>query len=141
VLLNGAQIAVASSGRTDSQNQNREVDLNLFPTELFTRLDVSKTPMASQVEGGVAGVVNMRSARPFDYKSSGQLIYSLQAGKNNQADDISPRGSLIASKTWETNIGEFGILIGYAAFARNKSTTEGFETIGWTNPNMTCAGR
>jgi TonB-dependent receptor len=139
VLLNGAQAAVASSGRTDSQNQNREVDLDLYPTELFTRLDVSKTPTAGQVEGGVAGVVNMRSARPFDYKSSGQLIYSLQAGKNNQADDISPRGSLIASKTWETNIGEFGIL-GGAAFARNKSTTEGFETIGWTNPNMTCAG-
>jgi TonB-dependent receptor len=139
VLLNGAQAAVASSGRTDSQNQNREVDLDLYPTELFTRLDVSKTPTAGQVEGGVAGVVNMLSARPFDYKSSGQLIYSLQAGKNNQADDISPRGSLIASKTWETNIGEFGIL-GGAAFARNKSTTEGFETIGWTNANMTCTG-
>jgi TonB-dependent receptor len=139
VLLNGAQAAVASSGRTDSQNQNREVDLDLYPTELFTRLDVSKTPTAGQVEGGVAGVVNMRSARPFDYKSSGQLIYSIQAGKNNQADDISPRGSLIASKTWETPVGEFGIL-GGAAFARNKSTTEGFETIGWTNPNMTCTG-
>jgi TonB-dependent receptor len=139
VLLNGAQAAVASSGRTDSQNQNREVDLDLYPTELFTRLDVSKTPTAGQVEGGVAGVVNMRSARPFDYKSSGQLIYSIQAGKNNQADDISPRGSLIASKPWETPVGEFGIL-GGAAFARNKSTTEGFETIGWTNPNMTCTG-
>ena len=139
VLLNGAQAAVASSGRTDSQNQNREVDLDLYPTELFTRLDVSKTPTAGQVEGGVAGVVNMRSARPFDYKSSGQLIYSLQAGKNNQADDISPRGSVIASKTWETPAGEFGILAG-AAFARNKSTTEGFETIGWTNPNLACTG-
>ena len=139
VLLNGAQAAVASSGRTDGQNQNREVDLDLYPTELFTRLDVTKTPTAGQVEGGVAGVVNMRSARPFDYKATGQLIYSIQAGKNNQADDISPRGSLIASKTWETGVGEFGILAG-AAFARNKSTTTGFETIGWTNANMTCAG-
>ena len=139
ILLNGAQAAVASSGRTDSQNQNREVDLDLYPTELFTRLDVTKTPTAGQVEGGVAGVVNMRSARPFDYKAAGQLTYSVQAGKNNQADDISPRGSLIASKTWETNVGDFGILAG-AAFARNKSTTTGFETIGWTNPNMTCTG-
>lgn len=139
ILLNGAQAAVASSGRTDSQNQNREVDLDLYPTELFTRLDVSKTPTADQVEGGVAGVVNMRSARPFDYKAAGQLTYSLQAGKNNQADDISPRGSVIGSKTWETPIGDFGILAG-AAFARNKSTTTGFETIGWTNANMSCTG-
>src|SRR6478752_723190 len=36
VLLNNAPVAVASTGRTDSQNTNREVDLDLFPTELFT---------------------------------------------------------------------------------------------------------
>lgn len=139
VLLNGANIAVASSGRTDSQNANREVDLDLFPTELFTRLDVNKTQTASQVEGGASGIVNMRSARPFDYKTSGQLIYSIQAGKNSEADDVSPRGSLIASKTFQTNVGEFGVLVG-GAWARNKSTTTGFETIGWTNANMTCTG-
>ena len=44
MLLNGAPVAVASTGRTDSQTTNREVDLDLFPTELFTRLDVSKIP-------------------------------------------------------------------------------------------------
>src|SRR5262249_51717056 len=51
IMLNGAQIAVASSGATDAQNQNREVDLSLFPTELFARLDVQKTPEASMLEG------------------------------------------------------------------------------------------
>ena len=139
ILLNGAQAAVASSGRTDGQNQNREVDLDLYPTELFTRLDVSKTPTAGQVEGGVAGVVNMRSARPFDYKVGQQLVYSIQGGKNSEDDGFSPRGSLLGSKTFETAAGEFGILVG-GAWARNKSTTTGFETIGWTNANMTCTG-
>ena len=66
VLLNNAPIAIASTGRTDSQNPNREVDLDLFPTELFTQLTVHKSPTASLLEGGAAGVVNMRSARPFD---------------------------------------------------------------------------
>ena len=42
VVLNNAQIGVASAGSVDSQNQNREIDLNLFPTELFTRFDVQK---------------------------------------------------------------------------------------------------
>lgn len=139
ILLNGAQAAVASSGRTDSQNQNREVDLDLYPTELFTRLDVSKTPTAGQVEGGVAGVVNMRSARPFDYKVGQQLVYSIQAGENSEDGRTSPRGSLLASKTFETGAGEFGVLIG-GAWARNKSTTTGFETIGWTNANLACTG-
>src|SRR5262245_53324442 len=42
-LLNGAPVAIASTGRTDSQNTNREVDLDLFPTELFNQLTVNKT--------------------------------------------------------------------------------------------------
>src|SRR6218665_680468 len=55
VLLNGAPGAVASTGRTDSQNTNREVDLDMFPTELFTSLTVNKSGIADQVEGGAAG--------------------------------------------------------------------------------------
>jgi TonB-dependent receptor len=65
-VINGAQISVASSGRADSQNTNREIDLDLFPTELFARLDVNKSPVASMLEGGLSGVINMRTQRPFD---------------------------------------------------------------------------
>jgi TonB-dependent receptor len=138
ILLNGSQIAVASSGRTDSQNQNREVDLDLFPTELFTRLDVNKTPTASQVEGGVAGVVNMRSARPFD-REGRNLTYSLQANYGTLSEEVSPRVALIGSQTWDLEGGaQFGVLLG-GSFVRNKSRTEGFETIGWTNANLSDA--
>jgi len=138
VLLNGAQISVASSGRTDSQNQNREVDLDVFPSELFTRLDVNKTPMASQVEGGVAGVVNMRSARPFDTDGA-NFSYSLQANYGTLSEEISPRLTLIGSNTWDlAGGGQFGALVGLS-LARNKSRVEGFETIGWTNANLTDA--
>ena len=135
ILLNGSQIAVASSGRTDGQNQNREVDLNLFPTELFTRLDVSKTPMARQVEGGVAGVVNMRSARPLD-RPGAHLTYSAQGSYQDSAGKWSPRFAITGSDSWDTQHGEFGLMLGYAG-VRTKTRTDGFETIGWTNPNLT----
>jgi TonB-dependent receptor len=138
VLLNGNQIAVASTGRTDSQNQNREVDLDMFPTELFTRLDVNKTPVANQLEGGVAGVVNMRSARPFDNPGR-HINYALQGSYSDNREKWSPRASLTASQTWDTSFGEVGALVG-VAIARNKVRTTGFETIGYTNANMTCAG-
>ncbi len=132
VMLNGAQIAVASSGRTDAQNQNRELDLDLFPTELFTRLDVNKTPQASMLEGGVSGIVNMRSARPFDTPGYGlQMNYQFQGGYGEVSEKISPRGAITTS--WKNDT--FGVLVGLAA-VRNKSQTEGFETIGWTNPDM-----
>ncbi|WP_041864898.1 TonB-dependent receptor [Sphingomonas sp. MM-1] len=133
VLLNGAPVAVASSGRMDSQNTNREVDLDMFPTELFTQLTVSKTPTAEQVEGGAAGTVDMRSARPFD-KPGTRIAYSLQGTKNSAADGWGQRGSLLASTTF----GDFGVIAGVTG-VRNKVNTKGFETIGWTNANLSAA--
>ena len=138
ITLNGSQISVASSGRTDSQNQNREVDLDMFPSELFTRLDVSKTPAAHMIEGGVAGVVDMHSARPFD--NPGQhLTYGIAEGYSDKAKQWSPHGSLIASGTWDTSLGQVGVLAGVASI-RNHIRVDGFETIGWTNANLICTG-
>jgi len=135
ILLDGAQIAVASSGRTDSQNQNREVDLNLFPTEFFTQLEVNKTPMASMLEGGVSGVVNMRSARPFDNPGT-HLTYQAQGGYNSKAKDVDPRAAVIGSWTNDSNV--FGVLAGLAG-VRSSVNVRGFESIGWTNPNLSYA--
>jgi len=135
VLLNGAPIAIASV-RFDAQSTNREVDLDLLPTELFTQLTVSKSPVASQVEGGAAGTVNLRSARPFDNPKP-YLSYGVQAtnGSNNK-DKWGYRGYILASATF----GDFGILAG-AAGVRNKFQVNGYETIGFTNPNLTAAQR
>jgi TonB-dependent receptor len=129
-ILNGANISVASSGRTDAQNQNRELDLDLFPTELFTRLDVNKTPMASMIEGGVAGTVNMRSARPFDNPGA-HLSYQLQGNYGEVSEKYSPRAAVTGSWSNDT----FGVLVGFAG-VQNKTTTTGYETIGWTNANL-----
>ncbi|MBO9624346.1 MAG: TonB-dependent receptor [Sphingomonas sp.] len=132
VTLNGAPVAVASV-RFDAQSTNREVDLDLMPTELFTQLTVSKSPTASQIEGGAAGTVNLRSARPFD-KPETYVSYSFQGSKVSSADKWGYRGHILASTTF----GNFGILVGAAA-ARNEFHVDGFETIGWTNPNLTAA--
>jgi TonB-dependent receptor len=132
-ILNGAQISVASTGRTDSQNQNRELDLDLFPTELFTRLDVNKTPVASMLEGGVAGTVNMRSARPFDSPGA-HLTFQMQGNYGEVSEEFSPRAALTG--TWSND--NYGALVG-VAYVNNKSATRGFETIGWSNPGLSAA--
>ncbi len=78
-VINGAQISVASSGRADSQNTNREVDLDLFPTELFSRLDVHKSPTASMLEGGV--VRRRRHAHAAPVRQSGLARHLPAAGR------------------------------------------------------------
>jgi len=133
ILLNGAQVAVASTGSTDAQNTNREVDLNMFPTELFTQLTVDKTSRPDIVEGGAAGTVNMRSARPFDYNGPVFTI-SGQGVENTQSGQLGTHDSFIASDTW----GPFGVLVG-GVYIRDNVKTIGFETIGWTNPKLNAA--
>src|SRR5687768_10299651 len=95
VLLNGAPVAIASTGQ-DNASQNREVDLDLFPTELFSQLTVAKSPTAELIEGGAAGTVNMRMSRPFDSDES-RLSYSIQGIDNSEAQDIGARGSIVGS--------------------------------------------
>jgi outer membrane receptor for ferrienterochelin and colicin len=42
IVLNGNNIAVASDGNLTGTNSNREVDLDIFPPELFSSLAVSR---------------------------------------------------------------------------------------------------
>ncbi|HEY4077788.1 MAG TPA: TonB-dependent receptor [Rhizomicrobium sp.] len=130
VTLNGSNIAIASTGAADSSGANREVDLNMFPTELFTQLSVSKSPTADLLEGGAAGNVNLRSARPFDQEGF-RVVYNVQGSSYSQSPDMGERGSLIVSDTW----GEFGALIGLAG-VRNNIFTTGWEdgNAGWGSP-------
>jgi TonB-dependent receptor len=130
VLLNGAPVAVAQ-GPQEGAGGNREVQLDMFPPELFSKLEVFKTPSASLVEGGAAGTINMRMARPFD-NEGGHLTYSIQGTDNDNADDLGGRASLIASNTWD----RFGVLAGVTA-VRNKIATTGFESVGWASMALT----
>jgi TonB-dependent receptor len=126
VLLNNAPIAISSTGQ-DNASQNREVDLDMFPSELFSQLTVSKTPTPELIEGGAAGTINMRMARPFDNEGS-QLTYQVQGIDNSEADDTGLRGSLVGSWSGE----KFGVLAGFAGL-KNHVATSGFETIGWAS--------
>jgi TonB-dependent receptor len=132
VLLNNTQISIASDGGTNGGNSNREVDLDFFPSELFTRLDVAKSPVASTLEGGIAGTVNLRNARPFD--NPGQHVTVIAQGQYTDTNErVSPRGAIVASKTWDN----FGVLIGVSG-VKTKTRVDGFETIGWTDANLSC---
>ena len=130
-VINGGPVATASIG-LNAQNQNREVDLNLFPTEFFTQLTVNKSPKASLIEGGVSGVVDMRSARPFDRPGT-STTYQAQFDYNDISDEVSPRGA--ATMSWTNKQDTFGVLVGLAS-VRGSIGVEGFETIGWTNPGL-----
>jgi TonB-dependent receptor len=140
ILLNNTVIAVSTTGVTDARNNNREVDLNMFPGELFTQLQVDKTPRAELLEGGAAGTVNMRTRRPFDNPGF-HLTYVAQAMDNSQSNGLGGNGALVVSDTWDnTKIGSFGFLVGIAG-KRAYNYLTGFEdgNAGWVTPTVNTA--
>ena len=150
ITLNGAVVSTASTGNTDAGGSNREVDLNIFPIELFTQLTVSKTATADQLEGGAAGVVAMRSMRPFDNPGL-HVSYNVQGTDYARNGNPGGRGTLIASDTE----GPFGALIGISGQWNrvmitgyeggfNGATTPGLSAVEFygtqanPNPTQTC---
>jgi TonB-dependent receptor len=121
ITLNGAVVMTASTGGTDAGGANREVDLNIFPIELFTKLTVDKTARADLMEGGAAGNVDMRSARPFDNPGM-HLSYNLQMSDYENNGNPGGRGNLIGSWT----DGPFGVLLGVSG-QWNRVMIKGYE--------------
>ncbi|WP_289027818.1 TonB-dependent receptor [uncultured Paraglaciecola sp.] len=128
VQLNGMEALGTSSSAMDSRgsiSRSRAFDFNIFASELFNRVDVSKSFSANMDEGGIGGTVNLVTAKPFDYDGFKGAV-SGQIGKNTLADGTSPRIAGLISNTW----GDFGALASVAYSKRNTSE-QGFDTYRW----------
>ena len=134
VLMNGERIEVASDGGLDGGSANRETDLDLFPSELFSRIIVSKTPRAEQLEGGIAGTVDLTPMHPFDFAGR-QVVVSVSDGYSQSSRHGSPRASAIYSNAGP----HWGVLFGIAGETK-RFETDGFESLGWSNANLACPG-
>ncbi|HWK49641.1 MAG TPA: TonB-dependent receptor, partial [Steroidobacter sp.] len=128
VLLDGMPVSAASEGSVDQQARNREFDFDLLPSEIFSMLQVSKTPTASTVEGGLAGTVDLRTPRPFDYNGF-QASYQLQAMYQSSSEEVDPRASFLVSKNWD---GKFGALLS-VSMSQRTFRTDGWSSQGWTS--------
>ncbi|MBD8548564.1 TonB-dependent receptor [Sphingomonas sp. CFBP 8760] len=133
VSLNNAQIQSVSE-TSGASSEGRGISLDLFPTELFRSLTLSKSATAGQLEGAIAGNVDLRPVRPFD-RDGFNLNWQTKATYQDVSDRVSPRGSIFASNTWNTGIGKVGLLGGFA-FVRNQYRTDLFHTVGHTSLNL-----
>ena len=104
----------ASNGSGD-----RSVNFSMFPSELFNKLQISKTQQASMIEGAVAGQIELGTVKPIDYgKRRFQVDLKGNTNPNNENISNASRdwgyrssGSYIDQFEGET-FGEFGFSIG-----------------------------
>jgi TonB-dependent receptor len=90
--------------------------------ELMAGVDVYKNPSAEQIEGAVAGLVNLRTAMPFDFKGfKGSLVLSESYSSLNKKK--APTGAILLSNRWDTPFGQFGALVDLA-YAKSPTRTD-----------------
>ena len=111
VLVRGLpDFATTYNGREIFTAQTRVVALQDFPSANIAAIEVFKSSTADLVEAGLAGLINVRSRRPFDFKGfefagSVWALHSKQAGKWN------PNANLLLTNRWDVGGGEFGALL------------------------------
>ncbi|MES2325628.1 MAG: TonB-dependent receptor [Pseudomonadota bacterium] len=141
VLIRGLPgIATMLNGREMFTTTGRYIQLADIPSTMLQRVDVYKSQNADLVEGGIAGVIDVRTNRPFDFKG---LTMSATAGVKNQdkAHKTDPEGSAMISNRWKTGAGEFGALFGISYVKNNFFEERSFNTFpiqkDWLLPNLT----
>ncbi len=130
VNVNGMGISVASTGpEFGGRAPGRTVDLDIFPSELFGRVDVNKTQTAKMEEGGIGGAVDMYTPKPFDFDGF-NVNGSLQGGYNSYSEETDPRGFLMFSNTFADDT--LGLLVA-GAYHERSIQGEGASAVSWTS--------
>jgi len=111
VLVRGLpNFTTTYNGREISTAEARLVALQDFPSAGIAALEVFKTSTADLVEPGLAGLVNVRSRLPFDFPGV-EIDGQAWALHTVQAKSYTPNFTLLATKRFDTSIGEMGFLI------------------------------
>jgi TonB-dependent receptor len=132
VLVRGLpNTATLINGRQSFTGTARGVALQDIPAELIAGVDVYKTSTPDIIEGGVAGVIDIRLHRPFDFKGltvagGGRAVYSDQSNKWGYLGDG------VVSDRWDTSIGEIGVLVGASYNRRRYQDNTAFNFV--SNP-------
>jgi TonB-dependent receptor len=124
VLIRGLTFVRTQFNGRDSFSADgyRGLNFNDVSPELMAGVDSYKNQTAEMIEGGIAGIVNLRTRMPLD--SDGQDI-ALTGRVNYGSRSAEPtyEASGVYSKTWDTSAGRFGLLAN-AAYSNILTRTE-----------------
>jgi len=109
VLLNNRTLPTSDSGRAFS--------FDILASELISGADVHKTSTASQIEGAIGGVVDIKTMRPFDLDGF-TAVGSAKANYDTLSEDTSPSFSGLISQNFDE---DFALL---ASFAYQSKVTQ-----------------
>jgi len=112
VLIHGLPgIETLLNGRDYFTTFGRYVQLADIPSAMVQRIDVYKSQSADLIEGGIAGTIDVRTNRPFDFKGF-KAIVNAEADYADKSKATDPNISTMFSNRWDTPWGQVGALVG-----------------------------
>lgn len=132
------QVRVEVDGRTllgfsarvsppENDNLGRSSGLDAVPSSVFGRLEVRKSPLASQAEGGLGGTVNLVTPKPFDFRKT-TVSLRAQGTYSEESDKLEPAVTgLFTTKFADGNV---GVLLS-GEYQKRTSKLQLFERNNW----------
>jgi len=104
------QTASRLDGRAYFTAGGREFNIESAIPGMIAGVDVYKNPSAEHIEGGIGGLVNVRTRKPLDFD---ELTFSVatSARYNDLAETVKPEIFGLFANKWETGLGEMGVLV------------------------------
>ena len=119
--LNGRDIFSANGGRALSFED--------VSPELVGRVETYKNITADQIEGHIAGLVNLVTRKPLDTRGF-RIAGSVEANYGDLRQEWSPTYNILASDTFETGQGTFGLQLSYSK-SKLKSRTDASQLVDY----------
>lgn len=141
------QVRVEVDGRTllgwsarlsppENDQLGRSSGLDSVPSSLFGRLEVRKSPLASQAEGGLGGTVNLVTPKPLSFKEP-TISVRAQGVYSENSDKFEP--AITGFATTKLLDGRLGVMIA-GEYQKRTSTNQTFERNNFLNRTYTGTG-
>ncbi|HBV13338.1 MAG TPA: TonB-dependent receptor, partial [Brevundimonas sp.] len=111
-------ILTTLDGREIFTGVGRGFSFQDLPAEAIGGIDVYKSNSANLIEGGVAGVIDMKLQKPFNFDKGLTIAANGRVYNGRVSDETSYTASLLVSNTWDVGDGRLGALID-VSYARN----------------------
>ncbi|KQV94800.1 TonB-dependent receptor [Pelomonas sp. Root1237] len=124
-------ITTFNSRLLGTDSAGRYFAYDVLPADVISGADVVKSAQASLVEGAIGGLVNLRSASPFDQKGQRGLL-RVEADRNQMS---SLNGTKLSGTYSNTFGDQVGVLLGVVYAKRDVRTDTAGNDGGWSrNP-------
>jgi TonB-dependent receptor len=127
VRINGIETR-ANVGNSATQGGGRSFDFNLFASELFNSVVVHKTASADLDEGSLGAVIDLNTARAFNYDDGFTFVVGATGAYNDLSNTVRPR--LTGLIAYRDPGGVWGATAS-AAYTRARLDVASADTVRW----------